>query len=225
MSHANAGTGVGTTRVKICGLTRERDLRAAVAAGADAIGVIAEVPVDTPREVSRERAAELVAAAPPFVTTVLVTMPESPHEATALVQEVGPDVLQIHNSLPPGDLAYLGSTVDARVVRAVDAADPEEAHRYDDVADALLVDSATDEGAGGTGRTHDWDRTRELAADLDSPVVLAGGLTPENVAAAAATVEPFAVDVASGVEREGGIKDHDAVASFVENARGTLVTP
>ena len=223
MSHA-AGP-CGTTRVKICGLTREADLRAAVTAGADALGVIAEVPVDTPREVSRERAAELVAAAPPFVTTVLVTMPETPDEATALVREVGPDVLQVHSRLPPGDLAYLGSKVDARVIRAVTADDPEEARRYDDVADALLVDSATEEGAGGTGRTHDWDRTRELAADLDSPVVLAGGLTPENVAAATATVEPFAVDVASGVEREGGVKDHDAVASFVENARGALVTP
>ena len=225
MSHANAGTGAGTTRVKICGLTREVDLRAAVTAGADAVGVIAEVPVDTPREVSREHAGELVAAAPPFVTTVLVTMPGSPHEAVTLVEEIGPDVLQVHGTLPPGDLAYLGSTVDTRVVRAVSADDPEEARRYDDVVDALLVDSASDEGAGGTGRTHDWGRTRELAAELDSPVILAGGLTSENVATATATVEPFAVDVASGVEREGGIKDHDAVASFVENARRALVTP
>jgi phosphoribosylanthranilate isomerase len=213
------------TRTKICGLTSEADVRAAVEAGADAVGVVADVDVDTPREVSVERAAELAAVAPPFVTTVLVTMPPAPDRAVELVRRVGPDAVQVHAGLPPGDLAYLRSKVTARVVQAVDAADPEHARRYDDVADALLVDSTDGDGGGGTGRTHDWERTRELAAELDSPVVLAGGLTPDNVAEAVATVRPFAVDVASGVERAGGRKDHDAVASFVENARRAPARP
>jgi len=213
------------TRAKICGLTSEADLGAAVAAGADAVGVIAEVPVDTPREVTVGRAADLVAAAPPFVTTVLVTMPAAPDRAAELVDRVEPDAVQVHGGLPPGDLAYLRSKVQARIVRAVDAADPAAARRNDDVADALLVDSTDADGAGGTGRTHDWARTGELAAELDSPVVLAGGLTPDNVAEAVAAVEPFAVDVASGVERAGGAKDHEAVASFVERAHRTLARP
>lgn len=213
------------TRTKICGLTSEADLRAAVDAGADAVGVITDVPVDSPRAVSVDRAAELIAAAPPFVSTVLVTMPEAPDRAAELVRRASPDAVQVHGGLPPGDLAYLRSKVSARVVRAVEAGDPEQARRYDDVADALLVDTAGEGGAGGTGRTHDWSHTSELTAELDSPVVLAGGLTPDNVAEAVATVAPFAVDVASGVEHDDGGKDHDAVASFVENATRATVRP
>ena len=205
------------TRAKICGLTTEHDLEAAVDAGADAVGVIADVPVDTPRDVTVERAAALVAAAPPFVTTVLVTMPEAPERAVELVDRVSPDVLQLHDDVPVGDVAYVAANATARVLKTVDADDPDGA-RYDDVADALLVDSVDGEGAGGTGETHDWAATREFADTVDSPVVLAGGLTPENVAEAVATVDPFAVDVASGVEASGGQKDHDAVRQFVANA-------
>jgi phosphoribosylanthranilate isomerase len=205
------------TRAKICGITNERDLAAAVDAGADAIGLIADVSVDTPRDVPIERAAELAAAAPPFVTTVLVTMPDSPAHAVELVERVNPDVLQLHGQVPVSDVAYVAANATARVLKTVDADDPDGA-RYDDVADALLVDSIDSEGAGGTGETHDWDATREFADTVDSPVVLAGGLTPENVGDAVATVDPFAVDVASGVEASGGEKDHDAVRRFVANA-------
>jgi len=207
------------TRAKVCGLTTEVDLRAAVDAGADAVGFIADVPVDTPREVSVEHAADLAVAAPPFVTTVLVTMPETPERAVELVERVNPDAVQLHGDLPVEDVEYVAENTRVAVLKTVDAEDPEGA-RYDDAADALLVDSVDSEGAGGTGRTHDWDATREFADTVDSPVVLAGGLTPENVAGAAATVEPFAVDVASGVEKTGGEKDHDAVRRFVANATG-----
>lgn len=213
------------TRAKICGLTRKEDLQAAVDAGADAVGVVTDVAVDTPRDVPVDRAADLAAAAPPFVTTVLVTMPSAPDRAAELVRRVEPDAIQVHGGLSPGDLAYLRSKVSARVVRAVDADAPAEARRYADVVDAMLVDSVDEDGGGGTGRTHDWSVTAELVDDLDVPVVLAGGLTPDNVADAVDTVDPFAVDVASGVEREGGVKDHDAVASFVANARRPVARP
>lgn len=206
------------TRVKICGLTTERDLRAAVDAGADALGVIADVPVNSPREVRIERAASLVDAAPPFVTTVLVTMPSAPERAVELAERVGPDVLQLHGDLPVGDVAYVAANADVSVVKTVDAAEP-RGGRYDDVMDALLVDSVDGEGAGGTGETHDWEATREFVELVDSPVVLAGGLTPENVAEAVDVVDPFAVDVATGVETVGGEKDHDAVEDFVSNAK------
>jgi len=212
------------TRTKICGVTGREDLRTAVEAGADAVGLLVDVPVDSPREIAPEVAADLAAAAPPFVTTVLVTMPDGPDGVADLVETVGADAVQVHGDLEVGDLAYLTSSVDAKVLKTVDAADPERARRYDEVADALLVDSVDADGAGGTGRTHDWDRTAAVAADLDSPVVLAGGLTPENVGAAVRAVDPFAVDVASGVERPDadaatdGRKDPEAVASFVTNA-------
>jgi len=205
------------TRVKICGLTNERDRSAAVRAGADALGFIADVPVDTPREVSPERATTLVSGAPPFVSTVLVTMPESVADAVTLQERVGADALQVHSGLSPEELEGLGERVDAAVIGAVDAGDV-DADAYAAASDALLVDSTDEEGAGGTGRTHDWERTRRLVERAETPVVLAGGLTPENVADAVEAVEPFAVDTATGVEREGGRKDHDAVAAFVRRA-------
>ena len=204
------------TRVKICGLTTADDLRTAIDAGADAVGIICEVPVDTPRAVSRAQAAALAATVPPFVTSVLVTMPETPAAAIELVEAVDPDAVQIHGERAPADLAEIRGGVDADVLLAIDADAVATAQRYEDVVDALLVDTTSEDGGGGTGETHDWDRTRTAASDLDVPVILAGGLTPENVAEAVRTVEPFAVDVASGVEASGGIKDATAVRSFVE---------
>jgi phosphoribosylanthranilate isomerase len=206
------------TRVKVCGVTRETDLKAAVEAGADAVGVISQVSVETPREVDEDRAGELVAAAPPFVATVLVTMARTTGRITELAEEIRPDAVQIHADLTPPRVAGLANDLDAAVIKVIDADEPDLAARYDGVADALVVDSLSPEGAGGTGETHDWERTRSAVADLESPVVLAGGLTPENVGAAVRTVDPFAVDVASGVERDGGVKDHEAVRSFVANA-------
>lgn len=206
------------TRVKVCGVTSESDLETVVAAGADAVGVICDVPVDTPREVSVERASELLEAVPPFATGVLVTMPDGLEAAIELVDRIDPDAVQIHDGLEASELADLRSSVDPDVLVAVDADEPATARSYDDVVDALVIDTADEEGGGGTGRTHDWDRTRAVAADLESPLVLAGGLEPDNVETAVRTVEPFAVDVASGVEADGGVKDEAAVESFVERA-------
>lgn len=207
-------------RVKICGLTNAADLATAVDAGADALGVICDVPVDTPREVSVEQARSLVSSAPPFVTTVVVTMCSDPDRAIELVETVGPDAIQLHGSVDSAVLERVQSAVDIDVVLAIDSDEVSAAERYDGdgLVDALLVDSVSDDGGGGTGETHDWERTRDATAALETPVVLAGGLTPANVADAVRTVEPFAVDVASGVETEGGVKDADAVRSFVERA-------
>jgi phosphoribosylanthranilate isomerase len=108
----------------------------------------------------------------------------------------------------------------ARVLKAV-SANVEQAREYAPVADALLVDSRDATGAGGTGEAHDWATARAIREAVDVPVIVAGGLTPENVAEAVRTVEPYAVDVSSGVERREGRKDHDAVAAFVEAVAAT----
>lgn len=213
------GTAAGAgPRVKICGLTNERDRNAAVRAGADALGFIVDVGVETPREITSERAAELVDGVGPFVTTVLVTMAETVPETCTLQERIGADAIQVHGGLPPAEIQELGERSDADVIVAVDAEELEKAD-YASVADALLVDSTDDQGAGGTGETHDWERTRRLVAELDTPVILAGGLTPSNVAEAVGTVTPYGVDTATGVEHEGGQKDHDAVFAFVRRAK------
>jgi phosphoribosylanthranilate isomerase len=210
--------GSARTRTKLCGITREADLRVAVEAGADAVGVITDVAVDTPRDVPPWRAEELFDAVPPFVTGTLVTMPDSAEAAVRLADRLEPDAVQVHG-LDPDRVAALRVRASVPVLAAVDA---ESAPAYADAADALVVDSLDEDGGGGTGETTDWDRTRELVADLDVPVVLAGGLGPNNVAEAVRTVRPFAVDVASGVEREGGVKDADAVRAFVRSANRAL---
>ena len=206
------------TRVKICGITTADDRDAAVAAGADALGFTVDVPVDTPREIDADEAADLVAGAPPFVTTVLVTMPADPGAAIDLLGRVGADAIQVHGDLGPGGVSEIREGTGRTTVVAVDADDPASARRFDGVADGLLVDSAGERGRGGTGRTHDWAATRSFADSVGTPVILAGGLTPENVGTAVETVAPYAVDVASGVERRGGRKDHEAVAAFVAAA-------
>lgn len=212
-------------RVKICGHTCISEIESSVEAGADAVGIIVDVPVDTLREVGRERAAELIDAVPPFVTSVVVTMPETPEAVVGLVDELGPDAVQLHGSLPRGDVAYLRAAIEQRLLVTVPADDSELAIVYDRLVDALLVDTVDADGGGGTGQTHDWERTADLAATVDSPVIVAGGLTPTNVAEAIDTVAPYGVDVASGIEADvddtaGGRRhDSEAVAEFVQAAK------
>ena len=205
----------GSTRVKVCGITAEADRDVAIDAGADALGFVVDVPVDTARELDPARAAELIEAVPPFVTTVLVTMPEDADRAIELHEATGADVVQLHNDLSPEAVTEVADATGARVLKAV-SADLEQARAYASVADALLVDSRDETGAGGTGHAHDWEATRAIREAVDVPVIVAGGLDPGNVADAVRTVDPFAVDVSSGVERREGRKDHDAVRAFVD---------
>jgi len=211
------------TRVKICGVTTASDRDAVVAAGADAVGVIHGVPVETPREVEANRAATLVAGVPPLATSVLVTMPTTVQEAVNRVEDIEPNVVQIHGGLTPEELGALDRRISQQVVAVVDA-ESDALADYAAHADAVLVDSVDTEGAGGTGETHDWERTRDIVASLDAAVILAGGLTPENVATAIRTVDPFAVDTASGVETSGGVKDHEAIEQFVSSAADAEVS-
>ena len=213
------------TRVKICGAVHPSDRDAAIAADADAVGVISGVTVDTPREVDRSTARALVAGVPALTASVLVTMPGSVQEAVRRVDYVDPDVVQIHSTLDPDQIGALTHRVRCRVVAAIDATDPDLA-AYAEAADAVLVDAVDADGGGGTGETLDWERTASLVADLDAPVVLAGGLTPTNVGEAIRTVQPYGVDVATGVERadpdgdaETGRKDPAAVEQFVTAAK------
>jgi phosphoribosylanthranilate isomerase len=209
---------MSSARVKLCGITRTADREAAVDAGADAIGVISDVPVETPREVAPDQAADLLADLGPFVTGVLVTMPDSVQTAVRLVERVDPDAVQVHGGLDPGQVGALRERVGVDVVAAVDAEGPVAARA--DAAAAVLVDSTDAAGGGGTGETHDWARVADYVDRLSTPVILAGGLTPANVRDAVEQVDPYAVDTASGVEREGGVKDHDSLRTFVARARG-----
>jgi phosphoribosylanthranilate isomerase len=209
------------TRTKLCGLTSERDLDAAVAAGTDMVGFVSEVPIETPRELTPDHAATLAARVPEAVTSVLVTMPATPEAGADLAERVEPDAIQVHGCSPAA-VDALSERIAIPVIAAVDAAD-ETLHAYETVADALVLDSTDEQGAGGTGETHDWARARDIVAALDKPVLLAGGLTPANVAGAVERVAPFGVDVSSGIEAKAGTKDHAKLRRFVARARGEPV--
>ena len=206
------------TRVKICGTTTLHDLQVIEDAGADAFGVIV-TDMDTPRGISTGEAQALVAASSPLITSVLVCTPEHPVDAVPLVDTVEPDCVQIHGHHSP-DAIQEAVEAFARPVIAV--TDPTGLEAYREGATgpaAVLVDSMTREGGGGTGRRVDIDRVEGVMDSVDVPCIIAGGLQPENVRAVVTALRPYAVDVASGVEAAPGRKDPDAVRSFVAAAR------
>ena len=190
-------------RVKVCGITRIEDARHVEKAGADAIGVI--LFSDSPRCVRLERADEIFHSVGPFITTVAVTHTRS-REDLDRIFSVSPDAIQISH---PFDLPAMPPV---RVLRVMKPGDP---LRED--CDALVVDQSM-----GTGRPYDPGFARDMALRSRVPVILAGGLTPENVTAAIRDIRPYAVDVASGVEVRPGIKDLSRVTAFILASREAL---
>ncbi|MFB6113588.1 MAG: phosphoribosylanthranilate isomerase [Halodesulfurarchaeum sp.] len=207
-------------RVKVCGHTRRSDVEESVQAGVDAVGVVVDVPVETPRAVSPETAADLLSSVPPFVTGVLVTIQERALDVLDLVETVGPDAVQVHAGLSQSELQTLARDVPIPLIVGTDVGERDRIQDLAAVADAILLDSRDERGGGGTGRRTDWESAREIARSIDVPLVLAGGLDPDNVASAIDRVDPYGVDVASGVEADGGIKDPQAVRAFLDRATG-----
>lgn len=204
---------MSVVRCKICGITRLEDALAAVAAGADAIGLV--FYARSPRSVSIEQARSIVAGLPPFVTTVglFVDMPQA--EIEQVLAAVPLDLLQFHGDESATDCDALKRPyIKALRVRAQDDVTA-LVDAYPD-ARAVLLDTFVDGVPGGTGQAFDWAL---VPARLGKPVILAGGLTPENVAAAIAQVQPYAVDVSGGVELAKGIKDAAKVKDFVRAVR------
>ncbi len=200
------------TRIKICGLTREEDVDAAVGAGADAIGFVFYPP--SPRYVTPERAAELVRRLPPFVSAVGLFVNAAPADVRGILDIVPLNILQFHGDEPEVDCAryrrpYLKA---ARVTADLDLV--QYAACYP-TASALLLDAFV-EGYGGGGKTFDWSL---IPAQLPLPVVLSGGLDAANVGEAVRRVRPAAVDVSSGVEAAKGIKDAARIAAFIAAVR------
>jgi len=200
--------------VKICGITRAEHARAAAGAGADAIGLVFYGP--SPRFVTRAQARAVCAALPPMVSVVGVFVNPAPREVEDVVGALPLDLLQFHGEEPPEVCAGSGKPyVKAVRVRTRDDI-VEAAARYPD-ARALLLDTHHDALWGGTGASFDWNLVPD---DIDHPVVLAGGLTPENVADAIRLVRPFAVDVSGGVESVPGEKDPERMERFVKEVAG-----
>ena len=201
------------TAVKICGITRTEDALEAARQGAHAIGLVFYPP--SPRNIEPEAAAAIVSALPPFVTPVGLFVDDKEEDVRATAARAGVRLLQFHGSESPEfcgrfDMPYMKAV---RMSPEVDLL--QYAGRYAS-AKALLLDAFSDALHGGTGQSFDWAL---IPSRLPLPIVLAGGLTPENVSEAVRAVRPWAVDVSSGVEREKGIKDAAKIAAFIRGAR------
>ncbi len=210
--------------VKICGHTSAEDALASVESGADLIGVIVEVPVDTPRNVEREKAREIFDAQGELVETVMVMMPSTIADAIALYEAVEPSIIQLHGRASLQFCRTLVRRLPCKIMKAVHVTDRDsvdEAKAYGEVCDLLLLDTPS-EAMGGSGQVHDWGLARSIIEAVKVPVFLAGGLNPHNVRRAIREAAPYGVDVSSGVEEVPGKKDPEAVRDFILRAKEGL---
>ena len=222
MSETAAGE-TGPVRVKICGLTRPEDARAAVRAGADAVGLIF---AESRRRVSLDKAKavalaarEEAAALGREIDVFGVFVNETPARMIEIAREVPLDVVQLHGDEEPEIARELPGLRLVEVVRVRGAESLEEIRELSasGAFEAVLLDTYSEAARGGTGKTLDWDVAAEAAQR--APIILSGGLTPENVAEAVRKVRPAMVDASSGVERAPGVKDRALVERFVREAK------
>lgn len=213
------------TRVKICGIQCLEDALLAVRLGADAIGLLVGQRHTSSDFLTPESARAITAALPPFCASVLVTHLNTTDEIAKLVETVQPNTIQLHGQSSPQVARDLRSLFPhLKLVQAIHMTDEsslQDAQPFEEVVDAILTDSVNQQTGqvGGTGLTHDWGLSRRLVETNSLPVILAGGLNPDNVAEAIAAVRPFGVDVNSGVKDSNGRKHSAKLAKFIETAK------
>ena len=204
------------TFIKICGITNLDDAHAAVAAGADALGFNFYKP--SPRYIEPRAAGEIIDQLPSTVLTVGVFVNEgTPHDAMRIANEAGVKALQLHGDESPQYCRELGrDTYVIKTLAVSDSFNVELPQAYE--VEAIMLDTKDNRVRGGTGRVFDWSVAQQVS-QLIPKLYLAGGLSPENVAEAIATVHPYAVDACSALEDRPGVKNHERLRAFVEAVR------
>jgi phosphoribosylanthranilate isomerase len=210
--------------VKICGITNKADAQLVVESGADMLGMIVDVPVETPRKLRIDEAEKIADEIGNAIAIVAVLCPRSVEEVEEVVRRIEPFGVQLHGFESNEFLKSVREALpEVNVIKTVHMAEDGTIHGIMpevDYVDFILLDTFSDR-IGGTGRTHSWAKSREIVEQSTVSVILSGGLTPENVAEAIQAVKPYGVDVASGVESSGGRKSKEKVLEFVRNARCT----
>jgi phosphoribosylanthranilate isomerase len=197
------------TRVKICGITRPQDAEFVAEMGADAIGLVFYSA--SPRAVTVAQASQIVASLPPFVSVVALFVNAAVSEVEACLASLPVDILQFHGDESPDYCVQFGLPY-MKAIRMREDTDLMELAKQYYHASALLLDSYQAGVPGGTGRVFDWS----MIDTIDKPIILAGGLTVNNVASAIKQVQPYAVDVSGGVERDKGIKEKTMIEAFMQ---------
>lgn len=204
-----------SVRVKICGITNLDDAMAVVDFRADALGFV--FFKGSPRYISPDDAGAIIRRLPSFITTVGVFVNESTDQIEETIKLTGIDVVQLHGDEPP----EMCNNISRRIIKAIrvkslESLDPLK--NYKDRVSAFLLDTFTPDILGGTGQIFNWDIA--IDAKQFGKIILAGGLTPDNIAKAVRRVRPYGVDVSSGIESEKGKKDHKKMKLFIERAKG-----
>jgi phosphoribosylanthranilate isomerase len=202
-------------RVKICGITNLEDALEAARCGADALGFVFYPP--SPRRITPEEAAAIIRKLPPYVLRVGVFVNVPAKEVRQVAGLCMLDALQLHDTPAEVRRTLRGQW---RVIRPLSIREEKIPELSDSDADAILLDTHVEGMYGGTGRTFHWSAASRIKTDL--PIILAGGLTPDNVAEAIRVARPYGVDVASGVESHPGAKDADKVCRFIKIAKGVV---
>jgi phosphoribosylanthranilate isomerase len=200
-------------KVKICGITNLDDAMVAVNCGADALGFV--FFAGSPRCIPHEKAGGIIKKLPSFTATVGVFVNEKIEEIEKIIALTGIDVVQLHGNEPPEMCNISRRIIKAIRVKSLESLDPLK--NYKDKVSAFLLDTFTPDIFGGTGQVFNWDIA--LEAKQFGRIILAGGLTPDNIAEAVRHVRPYGVDVSSGVELEKGEKDHKKMKLFIERAK------
>ena len=200
------------TRIKICGITNLNDAQVAVNAGASALGFIFHKK--SPRYISPSKVRPIVEALPPFVTPVGVFVDTNEHAVRDICRLARISTVQFHGEESPGYCKRFKHFKIIKAFRVSEVFDFKTVLQYK--VDAYLFDTFADDAAGGTGKAFNWDLLKNYT--FDKPVILSGGLNPENVRQAIEALHPYAVDVSSGVEKSPGIKDYRLINTFCRAA-------
>jgi len=205
---------MSNVKVKICGITDYEDASMAVELGAAALGFIF---AHSPRQVTPQKARDIISAIPPFAKTVGIFVNQDPIEINKIMRFCGLDLVQLHGDESPDFCDELMPHT-IKALRIKDKASLRTARAYRDKVRALLLDTYSKDKAGGTGETFDWQLAIKIKK-LGIPIILAGGLGPSNIDGAISTVRPYAVDVNSGVEERPGKKSHSLIKDLMEKVK------
>jgi len=215
---------MSSVKVKICGITNKEDAHLVVDSGADILGMIVDVPVETPRKISINKAEELAKEIGDAINIVVVLCPRSVEEVETVVRRIEPFGVQMHGFESNEFLKSVREALpDVKLIKTVHVDEHGAVHGVmpeEDYVDFILLDTISAQ-IGGTGKTHSWDKSKAIVEQSTIPVILSGGLRPENVGEAIKAVNPHGVDVASGVESSGGRKSKEKILQFVRNAQCT----
>jgi phosphoribosylanthranilate isomerase len=206
----------GRTRIKICGMTDQKEAAHAIGCGVDALGFI--FFQKSPRNIDPNRAKDIIGTFPPFVDAVGVFVNENPEVIVEIIKYCRLTTVQLHGSESP---EYC-QQIPGRIVKAFQVAPsmkPDDLSAYDDVVSGFLLDTYHKKIKGGTGETFDWSRVEKLRPQ--KPVILAGGITPDNAAEAIHQVKPYGIDANSGLETAPGRKDIDKITRLIQTVRLT----